>query len=164
MTFSFKRRSLSKPANGEKIRLSDLSFVRARNRNKAHSLLLDEFEKSGMSKADLAKMLGKRPEQITRWLGGPANLTLDTLSDLTFAIRGEFFELHLRDDLAKGKSNQPCAEWITNPIRTCRWETVSTETSVAEVKPTQSHTNQYVICSSHPGEEKDGNYARYTTS
>ena len=107
MPTTLKRRRLSKPKRGEKSALFDLAFVRSRNRNKAHSLLLEEFEKSELSKDDLAKMLGRRPEQITRWLSGPGNLTLDTMSDLIFAIRGDFFTLALDGDLSKEKSNQP---------------------------------------------------------
>lgn len=112
MSTSLKRPYLSKPRRGEKIALFDVAYARSRNRNKAHSLLLEEFEKSRLSKAEVAKMLGKRPEQITRWLSGPANLTLDTISDLIFAIRGNFFSLKLNDDLSKGKSNQIYPEWL----------------------------------------------------
>jgi ribosome-binding protein aMBF1 (putative translation factor) len=40
----------------------------------------------GLSKAEIAKRLKKRPEQITRWLSSPCNLELDTLSDLALAL------------------------------------------------------------------------------
>ncbi|MDR7127080.1 hypothetical protein J2X53_003928 [Pseudorhodobacter sp. 4114] len=75
-------------------------------------MLLEEFEKCELTKSDLAKMLNKRPEQITRWLGGPGNLTLDTLSELVFAMRGKFVGVELVDELAKAKSNQKRPEWV----------------------------------------------------
>ncbi|MFA9232385.1 MAG: hypothetical protein ACEQSU_16835 [Microgenomates group bacterium] len=112
MTLSLKKRLLSKPKKGEKIDLFDIAFVRARNRNKAHSALLEEFVSSEITKAELAVMLDKRPEQITRWLAGPSNLTLDTLSDLIFALRGNFIELQSKDELSRGKSNARSPEWL----------------------------------------------------
>jgi hypothetical protein len=49
---------------------------------------LTEFQNSGLSQADLARRLGKRPEIISRLLGAPGNWGLDTVSDLLFAISG----------------------------------------------------------------------------
>ena len=51
-------------------------------------LFLDE-KKLGFTRADLARRLGKRPEQVTRWLAGPGNLKIDTLSDLLLAMGHE---------------------------------------------------------------------------
>lgn len=45
---------------------------------------LDELmHKKGMSKVELAKALGKRPSEITRWLSGQHNFTLRTIAVLT---------------------------------------------------------------------------------
>jgi hypothetical protein len=54
----------------------------------ALTLVMREFKKAGISRATLARRLGKRPEQVSRLLGGPGNWTLDTVSDLLFAING----------------------------------------------------------------------------
>ena len=113
MTTSLKRPLLSKPKKGEKISEYSLAFARARNRNKANSLLLKLFQESGLSKKEIADMLGKKPEQITRWLGGPGNVTLDTISDLAFAMQGNFIEILTRDELSKAKSNHSSPEWIS---------------------------------------------------
>lgn len=112
MTIFPKRPSLSKPRTGEQIPIFNLGYVRARNKNRAHSLLLTMFRDSGLKRSDLAAMLGKKPEQITRWLSGPGNLTLDTLSDLIFALKGEFFEVRGVDELAKPKSNCGSPLWL----------------------------------------------------
>lgn len=105
MTTFLKRPSLSKPTKAETIPPYTLAFVRARNRNKAHSMLLGLFRDSRMSKRDIAKMLNCKPEQITRWLAGPGNLTLDTISSLAFAMKGEFLSVSTVDELSKPKSN-----------------------------------------------------------
>lgn len=140
MTISLKRRSLSKPTKGDRIALYDLASVRSRNRNKAHSLLLEEFNKSELTKAELAAMLGKRPEQITRWLAGPGNLTLDTISDLVFALRGEFFVLSCKDEVGKAKSNHTAPEWLKLPYGKPHWKTFKVGCSKGEEGANNSST------------------------
>jgi hypothetical protein len=67
-----------------------LGYFRARLKNRLHQLVLSEFLKregnEGFNKADLARRIDKKPEQITRLLGAPGNWTLDTLSDLLLAM------------------------------------------------------------------------------
>lgn len=121
MTSSLKRKSLSKPISGNVVPTYDLALVRGRNKNKAHSLLLEQFRDSGLSKAEVAQMLNRRPEQITRWLAGPGNLTLETLSDLVFALSGNFIKLQLSDDLAKAKSNHCQSEWWVKKSDNPKW-------------------------------------------
>ena len=79
---------LSKPTGREPIDPASLGYMRQRNRGRVYSAVIDEFEKSGISQTDLACRLHKGTEQISRWLGSPGNWTLDTVSDLFFAISG----------------------------------------------------------------------------
>lgn len=80
-----------------------------------------------MSKADLARSLGKEPSQITRWLGSTGNLTLDTLSDLLFATSGCLLELKGVDPFRAAKSNHQAI---------AGYQTVSVNpTSVTSKKP-----------------------------
>ena len=57
--------------------------------NRLASFFAHEAENHGITKKVIAERLNKDPAQITRWLSGPANLTLDTLSDLLFAMEAE---------------------------------------------------------------------------
>lgn len=41
------------------------------------------MEKRGMSRAQLAKALGKRPCEVTRWLSGQHNFTLGSIARLS---------------------------------------------------------------------------------
>jgi hypothetical protein len=65
-------------------------YFGARYRNRLHSEVLRLFtlenKRRGLTRADLAKRLGKRPEQVTRWLSAPGNWTLDTVSNLMLAM------------------------------------------------------------------------------
>lgn len=74
--------------NRDRISAGALAYMRERHRSHVYSLVLDEFERSGINQATLAARLGKAPEIISRWLSGPGNWTLDTESDLLFAISG----------------------------------------------------------------------------
>ncbi len=62
------------------------AYLRTRNRLRLHSIVLQEFKRANISKAELARRMGKAPEIVTRLLGAPGNWTLDTVSDLLFAI------------------------------------------------------------------------------
>ena len=70
------------------------AYFEDRLRNRLYDLVLREFRKqqqeAGLTQKDVAARLGKRPEQINRWLSGPGNWTLDTISNLLLAIcKGE---------------------------------------------------------------------------
>lgn len=105
-TISAQRPRPSRPEKGEKIDTFSLNYIRARNKNAAHSLMLDLVCASGMTRAELARMLGKNPAQITRWLGNTGNITLNTLSDLIFAASGSVVNFTHSDPWVAQKSNQ----------------------------------------------------------
>lgn len=71
----------------------DLVFYRRLRRNLVFSEVLAYFakaaEKNGLTKQQIAKLLDKQPSQITRWFSEPANLCLDTISDLLVAMDAE---------------------------------------------------------------------------
>jgi hypothetical protein len=79
--------------NYKKIGLGDLVYYRERNRNKVYAVVVSLFSKlvetSNLTKRELAFRLNKEPAQITRWLSGPSNWTLDTVSDLLLAMGAE---------------------------------------------------------------------------
>ena len=68
-----------------------LAYFRASLRDQFHDLVLQEFVSQkaldpDLTQAIIARRVGKRPEQINRWLGSSGNWTVDTLSDLLLAI------------------------------------------------------------------------------
>ena len=79
---------LSEPTGSEKISIGTLGYVRARHRQRAYDLVIREFKRSGITRADLARRLGKGQDVISRLLSRPQNWELDTLCDLVFAISG----------------------------------------------------------------------------
>lgn len=80
---------LSEPVGNGPINRFDLHYMGANSRHLAHELVLAAFKKSGLSKADLARRLGWRDRsRVTKLLNTPANVTVETLGDLLFAIDG----------------------------------------------------------------------------
>jgi hypothetical protein len=77
-----------KPSDKTEIPEAVLSYFRTRNRMRLFTLVHQEFEKSGVSQADLAARLAKGSDRICRILGAPGNWTVDTVSDFLFALSG----------------------------------------------------------------------------
>jgi hypothetical protein len=90
MTTSQETPFLSEILNGEPIPKGKLEFFRERFRDHLYELVVDEFlkqETAGLlTKADIARRIHRKPEQITRWLGAPGNWEIETVSDLLLAI------------------------------------------------------------------------------
>lgn len=77
----------------------DIVYFRTRCRNRFYQAVVAYFaeqaEHKGLTQAELAKLLGKDAAQINRWLSGPGNWTLDTISDLLLAMNAELDDPHV---------------------------------------------------------------------
>lgn len=82
--------SLRPIADGGLIPESTRIYFRERLRIRLHQFLLREFalrsRAKGLTRKALGERIDRRPEMITRWLGTPNNMELDTLSDLLLAM------------------------------------------------------------------------------
>jgi hypothetical protein len=117
---------LSKPRPNERVPPSTLEYFKTRNRMKTFSTILREFRKCGISGSELSKRTGKSPEVISRLLGSPKNLTLDTLSILLFGMSGAEMEYNIGYPLDKPQKNRGGRpEWLEKPKPTARAETQS---------------------------------------
>jgi hypothetical protein len=85
----------------------------ARAKRRAYNLVIREFKKSGISKAELARRLGKGADRVSKMLAGPGNWTIATVSELLFAICGGEPKWDLAFPLDKAKRNDTRPEWLT---------------------------------------------------
>ena len=120
--------SLFRPTDDDRVPVGTLGYFQARNRNRLYELVLREFEHSGISQAALARRLGKRPDQICRWLGAPGNWGLDTVSDLLFAISGAEPEYRLAYPLDSAQRNFNEPEWLIHQTSKSTDEPIHVET------------------------------------
>lgn len=83
-------------------------YFQERLRNRFFEFLLQKFleqQKHGLTQAKLARRIGKKPDVISRWLGAPSNLTLDTISDLLLGISAEELEMGAKSFLNRPPAN-----------------------------------------------------------
>jgi hypothetical protein len=109
--------NLSKPTGCQRIEPWEFAYFQARNKSRAHELVLNLFENSGLSQADLARRMGKRPEVVSRLLGAPGNWGLDTLCDLLFAISGAEIKYDVQYPLDGAPRNYSLPDWLTADTR-----------------------------------------------
>ncbi len=71
----------------------DAAVVRQRLKQGVYRQLVgffsEEAQRSGLTKAELAKRLNKDPSLISRLFQSPSNMTLETLADLLLAMGAE---------------------------------------------------------------------------
>ena len=51
--------------------------------------IAEAMDKHGFTKKQLADMMGRRPSEITKWLSGDQNFTIDTLTELSYYLKEE---------------------------------------------------------------------------
>lgn len=126
MNTSQKKPFLSEVLNGDQISLGTLSYFRERFRDRLYDLVMEEFLKqdaeTGLTRAEVARRIGRRPEQITRWFGAPGNWTLETVSDLLLAI-------------SKSEPDVNLLPLEGRPIRNYRSQHILTQQSNQETSP-----------------------------
>jgi hypothetical protein len=107
---------LSEISRGEPIPIGKLSYFRERFRDRLYELVVSEFlkkERAGeLTRADLARRIGRKPEQITRWLGAPGNWTIETVSDLLLAISKSELSFELAPLENRAPRNYDGPDWM----------------------------------------------------
>jgi len=62
--------------------LGTAEYLRIESRMRVAAKIADTLKQKGMTQRDLARLLGKKPSEISRMLTGTMNLTHDTMFDL----------------------------------------------------------------------------------
>lgn len=103
---------LSKPKDGERILPETLGYMRARAKRRAYDMVIREFKKSGIKKAELARRLGVGADRVSKILGGPGNWTISTVADLLLAICAGQPKWDFDLAFDKGKRNDTRPHWL----------------------------------------------------
>jgi hypothetical protein len=101
--------------SGPPIPESKRVYFQTRLRNRLFDYIVGRFvreQKRGLTKAALARRIGKSPEVINRWLGSPSNLETDSISDLLLGICAEELTPQSESLLNQEPRNWTPAAWI----------------------------------------------------
>jgi len=136
MSISRTTSMLSKPKGNEPIPLATFAYLQARNKLRIFNLIRNEFKRSGLSQAQLAARMGKGTDRVSRMLGAPGNWTLDTVSDLLFAICGAVPDYSLKHPLDDATRNDRAPHWLeqTEKLNFNKQSDQSAKTSSTEGK------------------------------
>jgi hypothetical protein len=80
------------------------------------NLVRSELKSSGLSQSELAERLGKGTDRISKILSAPGNWTLDTVSELLFAISGGMLDAGVKHPLRKPRRNDIAPHWLTSGV------------------------------------------------
>lgn len=83
---------LSAGHSGPPLPAATRAYFQQRLRIRLFKFLLTKFldaQKNGLTKAALARRIGKTPDVVNRWLASPSNLTSDTVCDLLLGLSAE---------------------------------------------------------------------------
>jgi hypothetical protein len=137
MSTSAKKSFLSEILDDDTIPIGKLAYFRERFRDRLYELVVSEFfrkEKTGLTKAQVARRIGRKPEQITRWLGAPGNWTLETVSDLLLAISKAEPRISLASLENRPTRNFTRPEWMAETLEDPRIATRTDGTTKAELE------------------------------
>lgn len=79
------------------------SYEKVASRMRLAIKIADAIEQSGMSKKEFASKLGKQPSEISKWLSGTHNFTIDTLNDISSVLN-----IRLVDDQTQSSTATHC--------------------------------------------------------
>jgi hypothetical protein len=149
MTIS--RTQLDQALSEPEIKKFWLGYFQEGFREEIHQQLLEIFEalraSSAFTRSDLARKIGRRPEQVTRWLSAPTNLEADTISDMALGM-GVVPRLHFEpvtERLSEGKPN------LTNPVSDFVKTGTAAQTILMKPTPPPGSTSYELVVSSEVG-------------
>ena len=94
--------------DGPPIPKSKRVYFQERFRWRLFDFLMSKFlaaKQRGLTKAKLARRIGKPPEVVNRWLAAPNNLTANSICDLLLGIAAEEMEMSGRSVLNRAAVN-----------------------------------------------------------
>ena len=102
--------------------------------NEIIKAFVEEVKSGRISRATLAKRIGKEPAQITRWFSGPANLTLNTISTILLGMDAELdAKVVFSRDMSIPNYAHPLADSLESIMSSTDWKNIGQVITLGEV-------------------------------
>lgn len=75
--------------------IDEREYEKVKNRMKLAAKISDTLKEENLSQKEFAKMLGKKPSEVSKWLSGTHNFTHDTLIDIQSVLNIELINNHI---------------------------------------------------------------------
>ena len=85
----FRQNSILSELDGAVISIGTRTYIGQRAKNSFYDYVMTKFRHSNISKAELARRIGKGPAQINRMLATPGNWTIETIAELLAGMSAE---------------------------------------------------------------------------
>lgn len=72
--------------------MAEVSYEKTACKMRIAGRIADVMAVRGVNRKELADRMGKRPSEITKWLSGTHNFTLDTLAEISSALSSDVLE------------------------------------------------------------------------
>lgn len=128
MTTSQKSSVLSQIESDDPIPAGTMAYLRQRVRNNYFEFVLSKFreaEAGGLTKAKLARRIGKTQDRISHMLGAPGNWTIDTATELLIGICKE--ELKPDSEPYSGRATRNFCQYDVLDSLPCPKQTATTK-------------------------------------
>lgn len=79
--------------------IDEREYEKVKSRMRLASKISNALVNKGLTQKEFAKMLGKRPSEVSKWLSGTHNFTHDTLVDIQSALKVELLNTHKVDNI-----------------------------------------------------------------
>ena len=91
----------SEPSGSDRIQIGDFGYLRARNKHRLYTVVIDEFKRCGLSQADLARRLGthRKAQQVAVQLAHHIVEIADTERRVEVVVVGDQKRVHAIDVL-----------------------------------------------------------------
>ncbi|HAC15827.1 MAG TPA: hypothetical protein DCE78_07780 [Bacteroidetes bacterium] len=104
--------------------ISPIEMEQSKNKMQLATRMEDFMIAKGWNKSKFAEVVGKNPSEITKWLSGTQNFTIDTLTEIAFALGIELSSLMekqqdqflFRKEIAVKSEAVPAIILVTTPL------------------------------------------------
>jgi hypothetical protein len=141
--------ALSEPRGDEVIDRFTLSYMAGLTRDRIHQVLLEAFERSGITKAELARRLDWDPSRVSKVLNTSSNITAETLGEVLFAIDGSCPRVTRDWPLRAARQNLREPTWFAGCVDGLRMKKIGAQVHAT----TRSHIHRKIETRLAPAED-----------